>query len=647
LLLLCNSTEQHLAGSIMPGIYGVASGTFKGLHLVSDRMYTEVTSCRDARLFVHDPVNADAFSGFALANRMFSDLKMPYENDEVLVLFDGNLFNLDEIGLGEHTYAEAVAALYRSDGERFAARLRGHFAIAILDKRERALRLYADPFITKPVYYMHQGGVLYFSSELKALMPVGPVPKHADLRALNNMAFTGYVITQRTFATEVAELKGGGMLSYDIREDRLALGEYYSHSYETLPLSRAEHMERAGEAMLKAFDRVFRHTVNHGRKILITVTGGMDSRSMAAVACRDFPGAVFGITHRFHDDFDMDYAQNICHALGMNQIRVILDSADKLRESIDGAVVAAESMAHFNDAWRFTAAVKELNPEEFGVMHTGVPGSAAWGTFVKPEMLKNPGGSIEDPLDAPTVRRVLRSFGISSHPRATRTFFDAVGDGSNRFEMVHEDLREIARTGWQGPREWALERERLTVYTRDVRGVRGTFRGIEERMDFSAPYWDLDFFRATMEMPAKVKVLANIYYDFLRKRVLPRKLRHLPNTRNFGPLRKSTNLAWIERHWKLRFLRGVLGRFNPKYRRIYGCSYRHVVETDPNLRNFMADMLLDLPEPAVFGIDPAKWKKVIEQWRKDPTPYVLLARHFFWLLFFKRWFDFWGRYISL
>jgi hypothetical protein len=61
----------------------------------------------------------------------------------------------------------------------------------------------------------------------------------------------------------------------------------------------------------------------------------------------------------------------------------------------------------------------------------------------------------------------------------------------------------------------------------------------------------------------------------------------------------------------------------------------------------MADMLLDLPEPSVFGIDPAKWKRVIECWRKDPTPYLLLTRHFFWLLFFKRWFDFWGRYVSL
>jgi hypothetical protein len=632
----------------MPGIYGVASGTFKGLHLVSDRMFTEVTSRRDARLFVHDPVQAEGFAGFALVNRMFADLKTPYEDADVLVLFDGNLFNLDEIGLGEHTYAEAVAALYKSEGERFAARLRGHFVIALLDKREQVLRVYADPMITKPIFYMHHGGALYFSSELKALMPVGPVPKHADLRALNNMAFTGFVITLRTVAKEVTELKGGGMLSYNIREDRLTVGEYYSHVYQTLPLSRGEHMERAGAAMLKAFDRVFRHTVNHGRKILITVTGGMDSRSMAAVACRNFPGAVFGITHRFHDDYEMDYAQNVCAALGMNQIRVILDGGDKLRETIDAAVVAAESMAHFNDVWRFAATVKDLNPEEFGVMHTGVPGSAAWGTFVKPEMLRNPGGSINDPLTAPTVRRVLRSFGLFSHPHATRMFFDVVGDGTNRFEMIHEDLREVARLGWEGPREWALERERITVYSRDVRGVRGSFRGIEERMDFSAPFWDLDFFRAAMEMPARVKVLANIYYDFLRKRVLPRKLRRLPNTRNFGPLRKSTSLAWMEHHWKLRFLRGILGRLSKKkYGRIYGCSYRYVVQSDPNLRNFMADMLLDLPEPSVFGIDPAKWKRVIERWRKDPTPYLLLTRHFFWLLFFKRWFDFWGRYVSL
>jgi hypothetical protein len=57
-------------------------------------------------------------------------------------------------------------------------------------------------------------------------------------------------------------------------------------------------------------------------------------------------------------------------------------------------------------------------------------------------------------------------------------------------------------------------------------------------------------------------------------------------------------------------------------------------------------MLRNFDELEICGVDMAKWKRLIDEWRRDPRPYLTLTRHFFWLLYLRRWFDLWGRYVS-
>ena len=628
----------------MPGIYGVASANPVKLEGIADRMFEEVSSCRDMRLFTRHPVRAEKFAGFSVNNRMFADLKVPHEDDDLLILFDGNVFNLDEIGLSGLTYAQAAAKSYREKGEKFAADFRGHFVIAVLDRRADVLRVYADSAATKPLYYMHHDGVFYFATELKALLPVGPTPKRVDLKSLGQILHSGYVITHRTLVEEATELKAGGLLVYEIAKDRLTKDAYCDHSYHPRQLGRDEHMERMGDALERACDRALRHPVRHGRGILLTITGGMDSRCMAVAAHKRFPGVINGLTHCFHDDFEADYAARICKALDIGHTRVNLDDGDLLRDCLDDTVVAGEAMTHFSDVWRFVAAVKHLNSEEFGMMHTGVPGCAIMGSFVAPSMLNTPHLSIRD---RSAVKGILRKLGHFTHPLSNDMFFEAVGDGSDHWETVYDSVADVAGEVWQGPDEWAYAQERVVLHVRQVRGSSGIFRGIEERMDFSAPFWDMDLVRCMMEMPADVKALAGIYYEFLRERFLPRALAKLPNTRNFGPLRRNTSLAWFEWRWKRRLLRGVLGRLSGEFRRKYGCSFQYVVQRDTEFRNFMADMLEDFEVPTACGVDGKKWKRVVNEWRRNPASHLHLTRHFFWLMYLRRWFDLWGKYVSM
>ena len=115
---------------------------------------------------------------------------MSNEDGTVWVVFNGEIYNFEELRdrlCDRHTFrsrtdTEVIVHLYEEFGLDCVAMLRGMFAIAIWDNRERRLILARDRVGKKPLYYAQGQTSLTFASELKALLVGSPPRRHRSYR---------------------------------------------------------------------------------------------------------------------------------------------------------------------------------------------------------------------------------------------------------------------------------------------------------------------------------------------------------------------------------------------------------------------------------------------------------------------------------
>src|SRR4051812_3130723 len=171
-------------------------------------------------VFADGPV-ALAARRLAIIDLDRGDQPMSNEDGSVTVVQNGELYEhrrlQDDLSRRGHRFAshcdtEVLPHLYEERGADFAEGLRGMFAIALWDARERRLLLARDPFGIKPLYYRVAGGVLSFASELKALVRQPGFSGDVDLEALEAYLAFNSVPSPMSIYADVRKLPAGHLL---------------------------------------------------------------------------------------------------------------------------------------------------------------------------------------------------------------------------------------------------------------------------------------------------------------------------------------------------------------------------------------------------------------------------------------------------
>ncbi|HKT35403.1 MAG TPA: asparagine synthase (glutamine-hydrolyzing) [Nitrospira sp.] len=245
------------------------------------------------------------------------------ENGSLVLIANGEIYNHVELrallrSQGHHfktgSDCEVIVHLYEQYGLDCVKHLRGMFAFALWDSRQRRLMLARDRMGEKPLYLYREGGILYFASELKAIMVTGGLAFALDPTAVDLFFHYGYVPDPLTPIQGLRKLPPAHILT--VNADSGKQREWCYWRMEEAPPLDGDPIDLIRAQLESVSELIIRSDVPVG----VALSGGLDSSAIAAMTARKYPGSMHAITVGYgvqsrHDE--REDARALAEFLGM------------------------------------------------------------------------------------------------------------------------------------------------------------------------------------------------------------------------------------------------------------------------------------------------------------------------------------------
>jgi asparagine synthase (glutamine-hydrolysing) len=356
----------------------------------------EAVKRMNGRLVHRGPDSDGVFAGdrVALAMRRLSiidlaggDQPIANEDGSVTVVQNGEIYNYRELR-GElerrghrfrtHSDTEVLVHLYEEHGEGFVERLRGMFAIALWDARERRLLLARDRFGIKPLYYRLKDGTLSFASELKALLEQPGFSREIDPRAVAAFLAFNSIPAPLTVFAEARKLRPGTLAIW--RDGELSQRRYARPA----PAEAGETRRRPEAALADELRETLRDSVRAHLvadvPVGVLLSGGVDSAGLVALAAgqQAEPVKTFSVGFEEASFDELDRARLVAKRYGAEHHEIVLrpDAVEllpKLVEAFDEPFGDSSALP--------TYLVSELAAGEVKVALSGEGGDELFGGY--------------------------------------------------------------------------------------------------------------------------------------------------------------------------------------------------------------------------------------------------------------------------
>lgn len=214
---------------------------------------------------------------------------MANEDGSVWITFNGEIYNYPELrrGLeGSHQFktrsdTEVILHLYEDKGLGCLEDLRGMFAFAIYDFRDRKLLVARDHLGQKPLYYHHDGDHFSFASEIKSLLALKPELAELDEAALLEYLTLRIIAPPRSMFRKIRKLPPAHYLLY--QNGKTSIHRYWELRYE--PKWKGDFRSTMEELERQMMSTVRYHLVSDV-PVGAFLSGGMDSSLVVAMMSR-------------------------------------------------------------------------------------------------------------------------------------------------------------------------------------------------------------------------------------------------------------------------------------------------------------------------------------------------------------------------
>lgn len=232
-----------------------------------------------------------------------SDQPITNEDGTIHLVFNGEIYNYIELRAdlekGGHRLttqgdAETIVHLYEDHGVNLLRFLRGMFAFALWDSRQKRLLLVRDRMGKKPLQYFLSGDQLCFCSELAPLLDQKLAEWDIDPEALTEYLMFGFISAPRTIVRPLRKLPAAHYLLWQNGQTRVE--RYWS--FTQAPQIRCSYKEACDQVRDK-LDESIRLRLRSDVPLGLLLSGGIDSNAILARLVRGLGERVQAFTIGF------------------------------------------------------------------------------------------------------------------------------------------------------------------------------------------------------------------------------------------------------------------------------------------------------------------------------------------------------------
>lgn len=257
---------------------------------------------------------------------------MSNEDGTVVIAFNGEIYNFQalraELVAKGHTFrshsdTEVIIHLYEEMGPRVVERLRGMFAFAVWDARERRMLLARDRVGKKPLFYHVGSQGIAFASEVRSLFADPRVPRTPDYTAIHHYLTYQYVPSPWSAFEGVNCLPPGHVMV--VRDDGTqTIERYWKLDYsDKVSISEGDAIDRVTEIIMEATRLRMIADVPLGAFL----SGGVDSSVVVAAMAMQSSDPVKTFTVGFREQAynEAPYARQVAERYGTEHTELTVE----------------------------------------------------------------------------------------------------------------------------------------------------------------------------------------------------------------------------------------------------------------------------------------------------------------------------------
>lgn len=210
-----------------------------------------------------------------------------------VVVLNGEVFNhvelREDLRRKGHRFrtesdTEVALRLYLEEGERFAERLNGQFALGIWEPDQEKLTLVRDRFGISPLFYYHDqaGGEFFFASEIKSLLANAQIPRRINAEALDQIFTLWTTVAGHTLIRGVVELEPGCLLVS--QKASLRVSRYWSWPFPENQRPVESTFDEAVAGLREQLAASVRLRQRADVEVSAYLSGGIDSSGIVATS---------------------------------------------------------------------------------------------------------------------------------------------------------------------------------------------------------------------------------------------------------------------------------------------------------------------------------------------------------------------------